>query len=101
MFMILRPGTGSKRFRAQFISDNNVVMTKQFGSAKGFTFVDHHDKQKRENYLKRHGASNENWDDLTSAALSRWILWGNSTSLSTNIKQFEKKFGLRKTQFEI
>ena len=63
-----------------------------FGAAGSQTYLDHHDKAKREAYLKRHRV-NENWDIPTSAgALSRWLLWGDSTSLMTNINEFKKKF---------
>lgn len=63
-----------------------------FGYAGSQTYLDHHDKTKRENYLKRHKA-NENWNSPTTpGALSRYLLWGDSTSLMMNIKEFKKKF---------
>ena len=63
-----------------------------FGAAGSQTYLDHHDKAKREAYLKRHRV-NENWDNPTSAgSLSRWLLWGDSTSLMMNIQEFRKKF---------
>jgi len=52
------------------------------------------DKEKREKYLARHKAR-ENWNDPTTAgSLSRHILWGDSTSIKTNIADFKKKFKL-------
>ena len=63
-----------------------------FGAAGSQTYLDHHDKTKRENYLKRHRV-NEDWDNPTSpGALSRWLLWGDSTSLMMNIKDFKERF---------
>jgi hypothetical protein len=63
-----------------------------FGAAGSQTYLDHHDKTKRENYLKRHKV-NENWNNPTSAgALSRHLLWGDSTSLMMNINAFKKRF---------
>lgn len=65
-----------------------------FGQKGGETYIDHTDKEKRENYLKRH-RKNEDWNDPdTPGALSRWILWGDSTSLARNISAFRKKFNL-------
>ena len=29
---------------------------------------------------------------MTAGALSRWILWGDSKNINTNIKMFKKKF---------
>jgi hypothetical protein len=50
--------------------------------------------ERRRRYLARHKA-NENWNDPTSAgALSRWLLWGPSTSLRENITAFKKRFNV-------
>lgn len=63
--------------------------------AKGYEdYTDHHDKERRANYLARHKAR-EDWNDPdTPGALSRWLLWGESTSLAKNIAAFRKKFNL-------
>jgi hypothetical protein len=54
----------------------------------------HHDKKRRENYIKRH-EKNEDWNNpMTAGALSRFLLWGPSTNLHTNIHLFKKRFGL-------
>lgn len=63
-----------------------------FGQKGGQTYIDHKDKDKRTAYLARHKA-NENWDDPYSAgALSRWLLWGDSTSMDKNHTAFMKKY---------
>ena len=50
--------------------------------------------EKRKLYLARH-EKNENWSDATSAgALSRYLLWGQSSSLKQNIIDFKKRFNL-------
>lgn len=65
-----------------------------FGQKGSETYVDHGDKQKREAYLARHKV-NEDWTKPdTPGALSRWILWGDSSSLAKNIGAFRKKFSL-------
>jgi hypothetical protein len=49
---------------------------------------------KREAYLARHRV-NENWNDPYSAgSLSRWLLWGPSRSLATNIRLFKERFSV-------
>ena len=63
-----------------------------FGLKDGQTYIDHHDKVKRENYLKRHLANkieNKLINDLipSPALFSAFLLWGPSTSLEENIKQ--------------
>ncbi len=65
-----------------------------FGLKGSSTFLDHKDISKRDAYLKRHKA-NENWNKAdTAGALSRWILWGNTPSITQNIKYFKEKFNL-------
>jgi hypothetical protein len=80
-----------KRLVAIFKNGKKV----HFGS-EGQTYVDHKDKEKRAAYLARHGASGkQRWDDPYSAgALSRWILWGDYTSMEGNIAAFRRRFNL-------
>lgn len=82
-----RPG---KRYTAIFDNGKKV----HFGSKGSQTYIEHMDKTKRENYLKRH-IKRENWDDpYTAGALSRWILWGDSGNINKNLIDFKKRFGL-------
>jgi hypothetical protein len=52
------------------------------------------DKKKREAYIKRH-KKNEDWTKINPASLSRYILWGDSKNMDTNIKDFMKRFNLK------
>jgi len=63
--------------------------------AKGYEdYTQHHDKLRRANYLRRH-RSRESWSNpRTAGALSRWILWGDSTSLDANLRAFRRRFSL-------
>jgi len=80
-----------KRFVATFKDGTRV----HFGQAGGSTYIDHGDKAKRDAYLARHGVNRENWNNPRSAgALSRWILWGDYTSIDGNIASFKRKFGV-------
>ena len=82
----------SKRFVAQF-PDHPPVHFGQKDPATG-TYIDHKDKKKRELYIARH-KKNEDWTDAHSAgALSRYILWGPTTSLEKNIRLYKKRFRL-------
>jgi hypothetical protein len=86
----------NKRFLAVFVQNDIIQFKVHFGSENGMTFVDHGDIIKRANYLKRHAALNEDWNLPNSAgSLSRWILWGDSDNLETNIKAFKKRFKLQ------
>jgi hypothetical protein len=61
--------------------------TYHFGSETGKTYIDHGDKLKRLNYIKRHQV-NEDWATVNPGSLSRWILWGASTDIETNLRAF-------------
>ena len=68
--------------------------TVHFGAVGYTDYTLSKNKAKRELYLARH-KSRENWGDYTSAgSLSRYILWGDSTSIKTNIANFKKRFNL-------
>lgn len=90
--MLIQKSTrAGKRFMATY-ANGKVV---HFGQAGGSTYIDHGDKAKREAYLARH-SKRENWNDPYSAgALSRWLLWGDTTSLDTNHIAFMKRFGVK------
>ena len=82
----------SKRKDKRFMA---IIKGKKyhFGLKTGNTYIDHKDKKKRENYIKRHSIR-EDWSKINSGSLSRWVLWGNSTSLEKNIKDYIKRFNL-------
>ena len=67
--------------------------TYHFGQKDGSTYIDHGDKVKRDAYIKRHKV-NENWDAVNAGSLSRHLLWGNSTNIKNNIRDYKKKFNL-------
>ena len=89
--MFVKPSTRKdKRFMAIF-KDGKIT---HFGAKNGSVYTDHHNKQKRSAYLARHKV-NENWNDPYSAgALSRFILWGDYTSIDGNIASFNRRFGV-------
>ena len=79
-----------KRYTAIFDNGKQV----HFGLKGGQAYIDHMDKLKRENYLKRH-IKRENWDDpYTAGSLSKWILWGESSNINKNLIDFKKRFNL-------
>ena len=75
-------------------SNNGRIKQVHFG-AKGMSdYSKHKDSARRARYLKRHSAR-ENWNNPMSAgSLSKFILWGESTSIPKNIASFKRKFKL-------
>lgn len=82
----------SKEGKRYMVIINNK--TYHFGQDGGSTYIDHKDKAKREAYIKRHKV-NENWNAVNAGSLSRWILWGDSTSIRENIKEYKKRFNVK------
>lgn len=85
-----RATDGKHKWVAEFKDGTRVP----FG-AKGMSdYTLHKDPLRRENYLSRHRSS-ENWSNpKTAGALSRWLLWGDSTSLDANLRAFKRRFSL-------
>ena len=81
----------NKRFMIIF-SDPKLIV--HFGDINGSTYIDHKDKIKRDNYIKRHSV-NENWDEMNPGSASRFILWGDSSNIDKNVKEYLKRFGVK------
>ena len=64
--------------------------------AKGMSdYTKHKNKTRRALYLQRHSGMGEHWNQPdTPGALSRWILWGPSTSFRKSVKAYRKRFNL-------
>jgi len=94
--VIKKSSKPEKKLMAIFSTDGvNRTKTIHFGQAGAPDYTKTQDKEQRSRYISRHRLK-ENWNNPTSAgALSRWILWGNSTSRKVNINNFKKKFKLK------
>ena len=79
-----------KRF---VISFSNPKKTIHFGQLGGSTYIEHKDKIKRANYLKRHQVR-EDWDNVNAGSLSAFILWGPTTSITENLVKYLEHFGI-------
>ena len=77
-----------KKYVIKFTNPNKTI---HFGSKKSSTYLDHHDKTKRENYILRHKVR-EDWTKINSGSLSRYLLWGDSTNLQINLSAYLRKF---------
>jgi hypothetical protein len=92
---IRRSHKKEKKFDAVFEFPDGHTKTTSFGARGMSDFTKHKDVTRRARYLKRHAGMGEDWKDPTTAgALSKWILWGPSTSFNKNVKTFKKRFNL-------
>lgn len=87
-----------KRFVAIFTDPAGKSKKVNFGlkNPKIGTFIDHGDKEIRKNYIARHEVREKKFykDPMRAATLSRFILWGTSSSLKQNIENYKNKYNL-------
>ena len=83
-----------KKYEIVFMKDNGRPLTIHFGSKNSKTYLDHADKNKRLAYIARH-APNENWQEVNAGSLSKFLLWGDSTDLQTNLNSYFKRFNIK------
>jgi hypothetical protein len=90
--MKIQPSTRKDKKLMVTFSNGKVV---HFGAKGSKTYLDTGDAAKRRAYLARHAKGGEDWlDPYTPGALSRWLLWGDSTSLEANHQAFMKRFNV-------
>ena len=91
----IKPSTKvDKKYMATFQSDNGRKKTTHFGAKGMDDYTLTHDKEQRERYRTRHAKDLQTNDPSKAGFLSYHVLWGDSTSLKTNISAYKKKFDL-------
>jgi hypothetical protein len=87
---LIRANDGKHKYIAEFNDGKRV----SFGAVGYDDYTITHDKEQRARYIKRHSAHENFNDPKTAGALSRWILWGDSTSVLANKRAYENKFNV-------
>ena len=72
----------------------NTTKVIPFGAAGYSDYTINKDPKRRDLYIKRHQKAEHFSNPLTAGSLSRWLLWGDSTNMNTNIKAFKAMFNL-------
>lgn len=88
---ILKSDKEGKKWKAVFTKDDGKTKTVHFGSSMHQDFTQHKNLERRRLYRQRHEKDLKG-DPMRAGYLSYYILWGDSTSLQTNIKAFKNKF---------
>ncbi len=94
--MVIEKGTAkNKKLKAIFYDDRGrKIKTSQFGDNRYEDYTIHKDKKRRDKYRNRHKGNLQKGTYMSPSYLSYYILWGDSTSRNTNIKQYKKMFKL-------
>ena len=99
IIMKIEKGTAkNKKWKATFshVVDGSLkkIKTTQFGDDRYQDYTLSRDKEQRSKYRARHKKDLETGEYMKAGYLSYYLLWGDSTSLETNIKKYKKKFNL-------
>ena len=94
----IKPGTAkNKKWMAIFYDDaGKKIKTSQFGDKRYQDYTQHRDKSRRDKYRTRHKTDLSTGDYMKPGFLSYYLLWGESTSLQSNINKYARRFKLKK-----
>ena len=100
IYMEIKPSTAkNKKFTAVFSHDKDgkrvKIKTSQFGDSRYEDYNQHRDKSRRKLYRDRHAKDLKKGTYMSPGFLSYYLLWGDSSSLNTNIKKYKLKFKLK------
>lgn len=96
MRVVIKPSKiKNKKYTAIFYDGDKKIKTSQFGDNRYEDYTQHKDKQRRDKYRNRHKKDLNTGDYMRPGFLSYYILWGDSTSLKTNISNYKKRFNLK------
>lgn len=75
-------------------TETSFIKKTKFGRRPYSDYTIHKDKKRRELYRRRHTKDLQTEDPTRAGYLSYFLLWGDSTSLRQNIRQYKKTFHL-------
>jgi len=82
------------KYVATFKKENGREKKTAFGAAGMPDYTLTGDKERRRLFRERHRKDLETNDPTRAGYLAYHLLWGDSTSLRTNIAAYRRKFGL-------
>jgi len=92
--VVKRSDKPNKKYMAVFTQDNGRTKTTHFGQRGATDYLLSKDKERRARYRQRHKKDLKTNDPTRAGFLSYYLLWGDSTSLRTNIQSYKRRFNL-------
>ena len=84
-----------KKLKALFKDEQTGrTRTTHFGAKGMDDYTKTGDKEQRARYRERHKKDLETDDPTRAGFLSYWVLWGESTSVQTNIAAYKRRYNL-------
>jgi hypothetical protein len=89
LLSVTKSPVAGKKWQAKFSDGKHV----SFGATGYEDYTQHHDEERKKNYISRHRSS-ESWTDpQTPGCLSRYILW-EMTSMRAAVAAYKRRFSL-------
>ena len=85
---LARSPRANKKWRATFSDGRHT----DFGDPQYEDYTQHKDKERRRAYRQRHEKDLATRDPRSAGFLSYYLLWGKSTSLAANVREYERLF---------
>jgi len=76
-------------------SSSGRTKTTHFGDSSATDYLLSKEKDRRARYRSRHKKDLQTRDPTRAGFLSYYLLWGDSTSLRTNVSAYKKRFGFK------
>ncbi len=92
--VVKRSTKPDKKYMAIFTKDNGRTKTTHFGQRGATDYLLSKDKERRSRYRQRHKKDLKTKDATRAGYLSYYLLWGDSTSLRSNIQSYKRRFNL-------
>jgi len=94
--IVKRSDKSGKKYVAVFTDTSTGREKKTYFGAAGMTdYLLSKDKERRSRYRSRHKKDLQTNDPTRAGFLSYYLLWGESTSLRSNISSYKSRFGFK------
>ncbi len=95
--MVVSKSDKPKKKYVAIFTDTETGRTKKthFGAAGATDYLISKEKDRRDRYRSRHKKDLKTGDPTRAGYLSYYILWGDSTSLRTNISAYKRRFNFK------
>ena len=94
--IVKRSDKSGKKYVAVFTDTSTGREKKTYFGAAGMTdYLLSKDKERRSRYRSRHKKDLQTNDPTRAGFLSYYLLWGDSTSLRTNLASYKSRFGFK------
>ena len=81
-----------KEFVAEFRTEDGRIRRVRFGTASNWITNRAKTEADRRAYVARHSAREDHTNPTKPGTLSRYLLWGESRSLRSNVQAFRRRF---------